>query len=55
MFWLAPMGAVFSGGILSFPASPSYTNAAPWTGIERYFNQIHLRNWGLELIQDTKI
>lgn len=41
MFWLAPMGAVYSSGQLSFPASVQSTRAAPWTGIERYFNYVH--------------
>lgn len=45
MFWLAPMGAVFSGGQLSFPASKQSTRAAPWTGIEHYFNYVHARNY----------
>jgi len=44
MFWLAPMGAVYSSGQLSFPASKYYTRAAPWTYIERYFNFAHARN-----------
>jgi hypothetical protein len=46
MFWLAPMGAVFSGGILSFPKSTSYTDSAPWTDIEHFFNNIHAWNYG---------
>jgi hypothetical protein len=41
MFWLAPMGGVYSGGQLNFPSSRYYTRAAPWTNIEKYFNGIH--------------
>lgn len=43
MFWLSPMGAVYSSGLLSFPASKKSTRSSPFTGIERYFNLVHAR------------
>ncbi|MFA6371292.1 MAG: hypothetical protein WCW68_01570 [Methanothrix sp.] len=44
MFWLAPLGFVYSGGQLRLPASKKSTRAAPWTNIERYFNDVHYCN-----------
>ncbi|MFA4917582.1 MAG: hypothetical protein WC560_13050 [Syntrophales bacterium] len=47
MLWLRPMGVVYSSGQLSFPASVQSTRAAPWTGIERYFNYVHASMRGI--------